>query len=81
MKPLLIALCLPFAGCVGSRVYEDGKPVCALYGNYQDAYFRSPKGSVLHLKGANHSEIVRETGNAVQKNLMPATGGAVLMGL
>lgn len=74
----LILLLIPFlSGCVGARVYEDGRPVCALYGNYSKAYFKSPRGSVLHLENANHSEIVRETGNAVQKNLLMAAPAAL----
>lgn len=66
------------SGCVGARVYEDGRPVCALYGNYSKAYYKSPRGSILHLENANHSEMVRETGNAVQKNLLMAAPAAAV---
>lgn len=70
------------ASCVGGRVYEDGKPVCALYGNYTKAYFKSPKGSILRLENADHSTIVKETlggANVMVRNVtMGAAAGALI---
>lgn len=77
-KLATLALLIPFlSGCVGARVYEDGSPVCALYGNYGKAIYKSPRGSYLYLEQANHSEIVRETGSAIQKNMVIGGAGII----
>lgn len=71
---------LTLSGCVGTRLYQDGKPIIAMYGNYSQVRYRN--GSItFEATGVDHSTIIRETGNTIQKGFVGGAAGFVPLAL
>lgn len=70
---VFLILSLLFSGC-GTYVHEDGQRALSAFGDYDELEFRTPKGTALKARRANHSKPTRDAINAVSQGAVGIIG-------